>query len=52
MQTFYYTKTVVYSLQIEAESAEAADAIAHTTEVDAAGVVANSSEWEEDGYED
>jgi hypothetical protein len=50
MKTFYYTQTVVYSLQVEAESAEAADAIASATEVDAVSVVANGGEWQEDGY--
>jgi hypothetical protein len=52
MKTFYYTQTVVYSLQVEAETSEAADAIAYATEVDAVGVVATGSEWQEDGYEE
>jgi hypothetical protein len=50
MKTFYYTQTVVYNLQVEAETAEAADAIANATEVDAIGVVGQHSEWQEDGY--
>ena len=50
MKTFYYTQTVVYSLQVEAETSEAADAIAYATEVDAVGVVAEHGEWQEDGY--
>jgi hypothetical protein len=50
MKTFYYTQTVVYTLQVEAESAEAADAIAYATEVDAVGVVGEHGEWQEDGY--
>ena len=50
MKTFYYTQTVVYSLQVEADSAEAADAIAYATEVDAIGVVGEHGEWQEDGY--
>ena len=50
MATFYYTKTVVYSLQVEAETAEDADAIAYATDVDDVGVVGEHSEWQEDGY--
>jgi hypothetical protein len=50
MKTFYYTQTVVYTLEVEAESAEAADAIAYATEVDAVGVVGEHSGWQEDGY--
>jgi hypothetical protein len=50
MKTFYYTQTVVYTLQVEAETAEAADAIAYATEVDALGVVGQHTEWQEDGY--
>lgn len=52
MKTFYYTQTVVYSLQVEAETSEAADAIAYATEVDDVGVVATQTGWEEDGYEE
>ena len=50
MKTFYYTQTVVYSLQVEAETEEDADAIAFATDVDDVGVVAQHSEWQEDGY--
>jgi len=50
MKTFYYTQTVVYTLQVEAETEEEADAIAYATEVDAVGVIATQTGWEEDGY--
>jgi len=52
MLKFYYTQTVVYSLVVEATTAEEADAIAHTTDINDARVVTTNSEWEEDGYED
>ena len=48
MKTFYYTQTVVYNLQVEAETSEAADAIAYTTVVN--NVVGDYSGWQEDGY--
>ena len=50
MATFYYTQTFVYTLQVEADTAEAADAIAYATEVDAVGVVGEHGVWQEDGY--
>ena len=52
MQTFYYTQTVVYSLQVQAETESEADAIANATDIDDTGVIATQTGWEEDGYED
>ena len=50
MSRFYYTQTVTYTLQVEADTAEAADKIANMTDVMAAGISATSTGWEEDGY--
>lgn len=52
MPTYYYTQTVVYTLAVQADSAEAADAIAYDTDVHSAGVYANSEGWQEDGIEE
>lgn len=52
MPIFYYTQTVLYTLQVQADTAEAADEIAATTDVSAAGVWANYEGWQEDGVED
>ena len=52
MQKFYYKQTVEYTLQVQAETAEEADAIANATDIDAVGVIAQEFGWEEDGYED
>ena len=52
MTRFYYTQTVTYTLQITADTAEAADAIAATTEVDDVGVIATQTGWEVDGYDE
>lgn len=49
LATFYYTQTVTYFLTVEADSEEAADAIAEQTDVQAAGVQASYEGWEEDG---
>ncbi len=51
MPTYYYTQTVVYTLAIQADSAEAADAIAHDTDVLADNVTADYTGWQEDGIE-
>ena len=50
MTRFYYTQTVTYTLQVEADTAEAADKIASMTDVMAVGISATSTGWEEDGY--
>ena len=50
MKTFYYIKTIDYSLEVQAETEEEADAIAHATDLDDPNVVATSSDWEENGY--
>ena len=50
MPTFHYTQTVTYTLQVDSESAEAADKIAEMTDVNSAGISATSTGWEEDGY--
>ena len=52
MPRFYYTQTVTYTLQVTADSEAAADEIAAETTVDSLGVVASSTGWEEDGYDD
>jgi hypothetical protein len=51
MKTFYYKQTVVYLLAIQADTAEAADAIANDTDVLADNVIANYEGWQEDGVE-
>ena len=50
MATYYYTQTVTYFLTVEADSEEAADAIAEQTDVQAGGVQASYEGWEEDGF--
>jgi len=52
MQTFYYKQTVDYTLQVQADTAEEADAIANATDIDDKGVIATQTGWEEDGYAD
>jgi hypothetical protein len=49
MQTYYYTQTVIYTFAVKAESEEAADAIAHFTNVTDEGVEATYYGWDEDG---
>ena len=51
MRTYYYTQTVVYTLAIQADTQEAADAIAHDTDVLADNVTADYEGWQEDGVE-
>jgi hypothetical protein len=50
MQTFYYKQTVELTLEVQAETAEEADAIAHATDITDTGVIATEYGWEEDGY--
>ena len=50
MQTFYYRQTVEYTLQVQAETEEEADAIANATDINDVGVIATQTGWEEDGY--
>lgn len=50
MRTYYYTQTVTYTLQVQADSAEQADDIANDTDVLASGVQADYTGWQEDGY--
>ena len=50
MSRFYYTQTVTYTLQVEADTAEAADKIASMTDVMAAGISATITGWDEVGY--
>lgn len=52
MPTFYYTQTVTYTLQVQADTVEAADEIAELTDVSAAGVMATYEGWQEDGLTD
>ena len=52
MKTFYYKQTVELTLEVQADTAEEADAIANATDIDAVGVIAQETGWEEDGYED
>jgi len=52
MKTFYYKQTVELTLEVQAETAEEADAIANATDITDAGVIATEYGWEEDGYED
>ncbi len=49
MPTYYYTQTVVYTLAIQADTA---DEIAGMTDVNSAGVNATYEGWQEDGIED
>lgn len=51
-KTFYYKQTVEYTLQVQAETEEEADAIANATDIDDVGVIAQEFGWEEDGYAD
>ena len=51
-KTFYYKQTVELTLEVQAETAEEADAIAHATDITDAGVIATEYGWEEDGYKD
>ena len=51
-KTFYYKQTVEYTLQVQAETEEEADAIANATDIDDVGVIATQTGWEEDGYAD
>lgn len=52
MPTYYYTQTVVYTLAIQADTADTADEIAGMTDVNSAGVNATYEGWQEDGIED
>jgi hypothetical protein len=50
MQKFYYRQTVEYTLEVQAETEEQADAIANATDINDMGVIAQETGWEEDGY--
>jgi hypothetical protein len=50
MQKFYYRQTVEYTLEVQAETEEQADAIANATDINDIGVIAQETGWEEDGY--
>jgi hypothetical protein len=52
MAQFYYTKTIVYTQTVEADTQEAADAIALEKEVTDNSVSASDEGWQEDGYAD
>ena len=52
MFKFKYVQTVTYYLEVTAETAAEADAIADATDIDDVGVIAQYDTWEEDGYED
>ncbi len=52
MPTYYYTQTVTYTLRVTADSEAAADEIAAITDVNSAGVFADSTDWEQDGVEE
>ena len=52
MATYFYTQTVVYTLEIQAASEEEADSIAQATAVTAPGVTADYEGWQEDGVEE
>ena len=49
MAKFYYAQTVVYTLEVEADTLEEADDIAGNTDIHADGVMADYSGWQEDG---
>lgn len=49
MPKYYYTQTVTYTLVVEADTGEAADATAAMTDVGSASVMSMSTGWEEDG---
>jgi len=51
-KTFYYKQTVELTLEVQAETAEEADAIANATDITDPGVIATEYGWEEDGYKD
>ena len=48
--TYYYTQTVTYTLRVTADSEAAADEIAELTDVNSAGVTADSTGWDQDGF--
>ena len=50
MPTYYYTQTVTYTLRVTADSEAAADEIAELTDVNSAGVTADSTGWDQDGF--
>ena len=50
MPTYYYTQTVTYTLQVTADSEAAADEIAELTDVNSAGITADSTGWDQDGF--
>jgi hypothetical protein len=52
MFKFYYKQTIELTLEVIADSAEEADAIANATDITDDGVIATEYGWEEDGYED
>ena len=41
-----------YTLEVQAETEEQADAIANATDINDMGVIAQETGWEEDGYAD
>lgn len=51
MPKYHYVQTVTYYLTVEADTEEAADQIADLTDTQAAGVIVQSTGWEEDGVE-
>lgn len=51
MAKYFYTKTVTYTLALEADSAEEADRRAEITDVTQADS-RHEEGWQEDGYDD
>lgn len=52
MAKFYYTQAVLYTLVIEADTQEQAEAIAYDTDIHAQGVMADYAGWEQDCVEE
>ena len=52
MPKYYYTQAVLYTLVVEAATAEAADEIAASTDVNSLAVSADYAGWEQDGVEE
>ena len=50
MPIYYYTQSVTYTLQVTADSEAAADEIAELTDVNSAGITADSTGWDQDGF--
>lgn len=49
MPQYHFVQTVTYYLTVEADTESAADEIAAMTDVSAAGIMVQSTGWEEDG---